>query len=106
MDDFRFVNCTFENDGGQVYIDGGENPLTNFAFENCTFYKTTKPSLMMGTNAAPILFKNVTINGAEIRECQATGAGRVRSLRPRQVRAVGNWNSNVKIPKPRTMIRP
>jgi polygalacturonase len=67
MDDFRFVNCTFENDGGQVYIDGGENPLTNFAFENCTFYKTTKPSLMMGTNVAPVLFKNVTINGAKIR---------------------------------------
>jgi hypothetical protein len=64
MDDFRFVDCTFENDGGQVYIDGGENPLTNFEFENCTFYKTTKPSLMMGTNVAPVLFKNVKINGA------------------------------------------
>ncbi len=70
MDDFRFVNCTFENDGGQVYIDGGENPLTNFVFENCTFYKTTKPSLMMGTNVAPILFKNVTINGAKIRDAR------------------------------------
>jgi hypothetical protein len=70
MDDFRFVNCTFENDGGQVYIDGGENPLTNFAFENCVFYPTTKPSLMMGTNVAPILFKNVTINGTKIRDAE------------------------------------
>jgi hypothetical protein len=70
MDDFRFVNCTFENDGGQVYIDGGENPLTNFAFENCVFYPTTKPSLMMGTNVAPILFKNVTINGTKIRDAK------------------------------------
>ena len=70
MDDFQFVNCTFENDGGQVYIDGGENPLTNFAFENCVFYKTTKPSLMMGTNVAPVLFKNVTINGAKIRNAR------------------------------------
>jgi hypothetical protein len=70
MDDFRFVNCTFENDGGQVYIDGGENPLTNFAFENCAFYKTTKPSLMMGTNVAPVLFKNVKINGAKIRDAE------------------------------------
>jgi hypothetical protein len=70
MDDFRFVNCTFENDGGQVYIDGGENPLTNFAFENCVFYQTTKPSLMMGTNVAPVLFKNVTIKGAKIRNAE------------------------------------
>ena len=70
MDDFRFVNCTFENDGGQVYIDGGENPLTNFTFENCVFHKTTKPSLMMGTNVAPVLFKNVTINGAKIRNAK------------------------------------
>jgi polygalacturonase len=70
MDDFRFVNCTFENDGGQVYIDGGENPLTNFVFENCTFYKTTKPSLMMGTNVAPVRFKNVEINGAVMRNAK------------------------------------
>ena len=70
MDDFRFVNCTFENDGGQVYIDGGENPLTNFAFENCTFHTTTKPSLMMGTNVTPVLFKNVKINGAVMRNAK------------------------------------
>jgi polygalacturonase len=69
-DDFRFVNCTFENDGGHVYIDGGENPLTNFAFENCTFDKTTKPSLLMGQHVAPVLFKNVTINGASIQNTE------------------------------------
>ena len=63
LDDFRFVNCSFENDGGHVYIDGGENPLTNFVFENCTFHKTTKPSLLMGKGVAPVLFKNVKING-------------------------------------------
>jgi Pectate lyase superfamily protein len=67
LDDFRFVNCTFENDGGHVYIDGGENPLTNFAFENCTFYKTTKPGLLMGQHVGPVLFKNVKIDGAVIR---------------------------------------
>ena len=66
LDDFRFVNCSFENDGGHVYIDGGENPLTNFVFENCTFHKTTKPSLLMGKNVGPVLFKNVKINGAVI----------------------------------------
>jgi hypothetical protein len=66
LDDFRFVNCTFENDGGQVYIDGGEMPLTNFVFENCTFHKPSKPSLIMGKNVSPVLFKNVRINGASI----------------------------------------
>ncbi|MGD1084755.1 MAG: glycosyl hydrolase family 28-related protein [Verrucomicrobiota bacterium] len=63
LDDFRFVNCSFESDGGQVYIDGGDQPLTNFAFENCTFYKPGKPSLIMGSKVAPILFKNVKMNG-------------------------------------------
>ena len=38
IDDVRFVNCTFENDGGHIWIDGGDSPLTNFVFENCTFY--------------------------------------------------------------------
>ncbi len=38
LDDFQFVNCSFENDGGHIYIDGGENALTNFVFENCTFH--------------------------------------------------------------------
>jgi hypothetical protein len=44
--------------------------LTNFAFENCTFYKPTKPSLMMGQNVAPILFKNVKANGTVIRDAR------------------------------------
>ena len=66
LDDFRFVNCTFENDGGHIYIDGGDLPVTNFVFENCIFYKTTKPSLLMGQHVAPVLFRNLTINGAAI----------------------------------------
>ena len=66
LDDFRFVNCTFENDGGHIYIDGGDLPLTNFAFENCVFHKTTKPSLLMGQHVAPVLFKNLKIDGAAI----------------------------------------
>jgi hypothetical protein len=70
LDDFRFVNCTFENDGGQIYIDGGVLPLTDFVFENCTFYKTTKPSLLMGQHVGPVLFKNVQINGAVIRNAE------------------------------------
>ena len=65
LDDFRFVNCTFENDGGHIYIDGGDMPLTNFAFENCVFHKTTKPSLMMGKHVDPMLFKNVRITGGD-----------------------------------------
>ena len=67
MDDVRFVNCTFESDGGHIYIDGGDSPLTNFVFENCTFYHPNRPSLLMGKNVAPVLFKNVKINGAVIR---------------------------------------
>ncbi len=70
LDDFRFVNCAFESDGGQVYIDGGDRPLTNFVFENCTFYKASKPSLIKGSNVAPILFKNVTVNGAVVRNAE------------------------------------
>jgi hypothetical protein len=68
LDDFRFVNTTFENDGGHIYIDGGKAPLTNFVFENCTFGKATRPGEMMGTNVAPILFKNVTMDGAVLRD--------------------------------------
>ncbi len=70
LDDFRFVNCTFENDGGHIYIDGGDLPLTNFAFENCVFHKTTKPSLLMGQQVAPVLFKNLKIDGAAIRSAE------------------------------------
>ena len=67
LDDFRFVNTTFENDGGHVYIDGGKNPLTNFVFENCTFGKATRPGMLMGSNVGPVLFKNDTIQGETVR---------------------------------------
>ena len=70
LDDFRFVNCTFESDGGHIYIDGGELPLTNFVFENCTFYKPSKPSLLMGKGVGPVLFKNLKMNGAAIRNAE------------------------------------
>ena len=66
-DDVRFVNCTFENDGGHIWIDGGESPLTNFVFENCTFYHPTRPSLLAGKNVGPVLFKNVKIGRVKIR---------------------------------------
>ena len=68
LDDFRFVNCTFENDGGHIYIDGGEQALTNFVFENCTFYaKPTRPSMLMGQNVAPVVFKNTKFNDTVIK---------------------------------------
>jgi hypothetical protein len=71
LDDFRFVHCTFENDGGHVYIDGGEQPLTDFAFEDCVFYLTaTRPGMLMGHNVGPVLFKNVQMNGAVIRNAE------------------------------------
>ncbi|MGA2169942.1 MAG: hypothetical protein ABSG62_17190 [Terracidiphilus sp.] len=63
LDDFRFVNSTFENDGGHIYIGGGKSPLTNCVFENCTFGNATRPGELMGTNVAPILFRNVWMNG-------------------------------------------
>ena len=63
MDDLRFVNCSFESDGGQIYIDGGDQPLTNLVFENCTFGKPSKPGLIMGSKVGPVLFKNVKMNG-------------------------------------------
>lgn len=66
LDDFRFVHCTFENHGGHIYIDGGENRLTDFVFENCVFYKASKPGLLMGQRVGPVLFKNVKMNGVEI----------------------------------------
>jgi Glycosyl hydrolases family 28 len=67
LDDFKFINSTFENDGGHIYIDGGDAPLTNFVFENCTFYKATRPGMLMGKNVAPIVFKNVRMNGKVLR---------------------------------------
>ena len=76
LDDFRFVNCTFENDGGHVYIDGGDNVLSNFVFENCTFGNATKPGLIMGAKVAPIRFRHVRVGGKLIRnadELRAAG---------------------------------
>jgi hypothetical protein len=70
LDDFRFLNCTFENDGGHIYIDGGEAPVTNFVFENCTFHRPFKPGKITGKNVGPILFKNVTMNGAVVRNAE------------------------------------
>jgi hypothetical protein len=67
LNDFRFIDTTFENDGGHIYIDGGNNPLVSFLFENCTFGKATRPGELMGTNVAPILFKNVRMNGELVR---------------------------------------
>jgi hypothetical protein len=64
LDDFHFLNCTFENDGGQIYIDSGDRPITNMLFENCTFYKPSKPGEITGKGVGPITFMNVTMNGA------------------------------------------
>jgi hypothetical protein len=61
------VNTTFENDGGHVYIDGGKAALTNLVFENCTFGSATRPGMLMGSNVAPIVFRNDTINGEAVR---------------------------------------
>jgi hypothetical protein len=66
LDDFRFVRCTFENDGGHIYIDGGENSLTNFVFEDCIFFKAAKPGLLMGQHVGEVLFQNLKIDGAAI----------------------------------------
>lgn len=69
LDNFKFINCTFENDGGHIYIDGGEQSLTNFLFENCTFYaKPTRPSMLMGQNFGPVVFKNAKFNGEVVRD--------------------------------------
>ena len=67
MDDFHFINCSWEHDGGQIYIDGGDSPLTNFVFENCTFYTPSRPAKIFGKNVGPILFKNVKLNGTYVR---------------------------------------
>ena len=70
LDDFRFVNCTFENDGGHIYIDGGEAPLTDFVFENCVLDRPYKPDKITGKNVSPILFKNITMNGTVVRNAE------------------------------------
>jgi hypothetical protein len=67
LDDFYFKNCTWEHDGGQIYIDGGDSPLTNFVFDNCTFYKPSRPAKISGTAVAPIVFKNVKVEGTLVR---------------------------------------
>ena len=77
-DDVRFVNCTFENDGGHIYIDAGDSPFTNLVFENCTMYKATRPSVLMGRNVGPVLFKNLKVNGVVIKNLEQlkhAGAG-------------------------------
>jgi len=70
LDNIRIVNCSFESDGGQVYIDGGNQPLNNLVFENCTFEKPGKPGLIMGKQVAPILFKNVKMNGVVLKDAE------------------------------------
>ena len=67
LNDFKFVNTTFENDGGHIYIDGGPAHLTNFVFENCKFGRATRPGDLMGDGVGLIVFKNVRMNGAVLR---------------------------------------
>jgi hypothetical protein len=67
LDDFYFKNCSWEHDGGQIYIDGGDSPLTNFVFDNCTFYKPSRPAKITGSAMGPIVFKNVKVEGALVR---------------------------------------
>jgi len=66
LDDFHFIHCTWEHDGGNIYIDGGDSALTNFVFENCTFYTPSRPAKITGKNVGPILFKNVKLNGIPV----------------------------------------
>jgi len=70
LDDFRVVNSSFESDGGHIYIDGGDVPLTNFVFENCTFYRADRPGKLTGKRVGPILFKNVKMNGAVLKNIE------------------------------------
>jgi hypothetical protein len=67
LNDFKFINTTFGDDGGHIYIDGGNDQLTNFVFENCTFGDASRPGLMMGKGVAPILFKHDTMDGKALR---------------------------------------
>jgi len=82
LDDFKFVNTTFENDGGHIYIDGGKDPLTNFVFENCTFGHPTRPGLIMGADVAPVLFKNDKMNGVVVRSAAQLKADGFELLSP------------------------
>ena len=68
LENFRFVNCTFE-EGGAVYIAGGAAPLTGFSFEGCRIYNHrdwTRPSTISGTGFGPVSFKNLQIDGAAV----------------------------------------
>ena len=58
------VDSSFESDGGQICIDGGDVPLTNFVFENCTFHKADRPGKLTGNKVARTVFKNVKMIGA------------------------------------------
>jgi hypothetical protein len=59
-----------------IYIDGGDSPLMNFVFENCTSYMPSRPAKITGTNTAPILFKNIKLNATLVRSVdQLTRAG-------------------------------
>ncbi len=69
-DDVRFVNCSFENDGGHIWIDAGDSPFTNLVFDHCTFFKATRPSLIAGKNVGEVLFKHVTVEGVVIRNAE------------------------------------
>ncbi len=65
LENFRFVNCTFE-EGGAVYISGGVAPLTGFSFEGCRIYNQLRRSTISGTGFGPVSFKDLRIEGAAI----------------------------------------
>ncbi len=45
--------------------------MKNFAFENCTFYaKPTRPSMIMGQNVSPVLFKNIKFNATVLKDAE------------------------------------
>jgi len=61
LEDFKFVHCTFE-EGGAIYISGGESPLKDFLFENCVIYDQIRPSVLNGKFFSPV-FKNLRVRG-------------------------------------------
>jgi hypothetical protein len=52
LDDFRVINSSFESDGGHIYIDGANVPLTNFVFESRTFYKADRSGKLIGNKGS------------------------------------------------------
>jgi polygalacturonase len=60
LENFTFKNCTFE-EGGGIYISGGESVIKGFQFENCTVYDTRRPCILSGKNVAPITFRGLRI---------------------------------------------